>query len=225
MMRRRAPFTYLYKRILSELGSHGEVIKESYWLNTEHGRVAPPDIAARDQFGFSLATGAGITAVIGAIGVDSLGMDAGAAYAMDMSWSSIAFVQSEYVILEGRSEVHIFVARDGSSKDNQTIGFSTSDLSAKGVDSEAFEICRALPLKERCCSCGDYELTSGELFFAEGETLAFFTIPIMDDLCYETKIEYLQLQLHIPGGGPIHGEHYRAHVRIDDNDWIDKSKC
>ena len=83
----------------------------------------------------------------------------------------------------------------------------------------------AEPCRWRSCSCGDYELTSEELLFVEGETLSFFTTPIMDDLCYETKIEYLQLQLHIPGGGPIHGEHYRAHVRIDDNDWIDKSKC
>jgi len=208
MMRRRAPFTYLYKRILSELGSHGEVIKESYWLNTEHGRVAPPDIAARDQFGFSLATGAGITAVIGAIGVDSLGMDAGAAYAMDMSWSSIAFVHGEYVILEGRSEVQIFVARDISSKDNQTIVFSTGDLSAKGNHSDAFEICRALPLKERCCSCGDYELTFGELFFAEEETLVAIAMRKKSNICnFSCTFQ--------AGGGPIHVEHYRAHVRID----------
>lgn len=36
-------------------------------------------------------------------------------------------------------------------------------------------------------------------------------------------MEYVQLYLHIPGGGPIHGESYRAQLRIDDDDWIGRS--
>ena len=36
-------------------------------------------------------------------------------------------------------------------------------------------------------------------------------------------MEYVHLQLHIPGGGPILGKKYQAYLRIDDDDWIAKS--
>jgi len=137
-----------------------------------------------------------------------------------MSWRNIHFVKNEYVALESTDELEIFVERSGSNiGKEEIIGFSTSDLSAKGTDPEEFALCSALPIAQRCSAlCGDYERTSGELTFAEGETLTSFKIKILDDDCFEPEMEYAQLQLHITGGGPIHGEDYRAHFRIDDDD-------
>ena len=62
-----------------------------------------------------------------------------------------------------------------------------------------------------------------KITFDVGESFAFFTIKVMNDFCSEVNMEYVQLYLHIPGGGPIHGEHYRAQLRIDDDDWLGES--
>jgi hypothetical protein len=43
-------------------------------------------------------------------------------------------------------------------------------------------------------------------------------VKLLDDLRVENEMKYVQLQLHILGGGPIHGEHFRAQLRIDDDD-------
>jgi hypothetical protein len=210
---------YLFQRVPSEKGINGEDVRESFWMNTEQGRIAPPDVEARDEFGYSIAL-AGDTAVIGAIGVDSVGNGGGSVFVVKMSWRNIHFVKNEYVALESTDELEIFVERSGSNiGKEEIIGFSTSDLSAKGTDPEEFALCSALPIAQRCSAlCGDYERTSGELTFAEGETLTSFKIKILDDDCFEPEMEYAQLQLHITGGGPIHGEDYRAHFRIDDDD-------
>jgi hypothetical protein len=210
---------YLFQRVPSEKGINGKDVRESFWMNTEQGRIAPPDVEARDEFGYSIAL-AGDTAVIGAIGVDGVGNGGGSVFVVKMSWRNIRFVKTEYVALESTDELDIFVERIGSNiSKEEIIGFSTSDLSAKGADPEEFALCSALPIGQRCSAlCGDYERTSGELTFAEGETLTSFKIKILDDNCFEPEMEYVQIHLHITGGGPIHGEHYRAHLRIDDDD-------
>jgi len=45
----------------------------------------------------------------------------------------------------------------------------------------------------------------------------------MNDFCQELHMEYIQINLHVPGGGPIKGENYRAQLRIDDDDWGGRS--
>jgi len=244
---------YLFKRVPPEIGRNNEVVKESFWLSTEHGRIAPPDVAARDRFGYSLALD-GNTAVIGAVDVDGKGESGGAVFVVDTKWDSVKFAKVEYRVLEGTlDEALIFVERDASDcGENLTIGYSTSDLSARGVVPKEFALCKALSIEHRH-NCGDHERVSGkvrklllvlpislvildsqtvhfilffsfvhaQLYFAPGESNTFFSIKVMDAYCRELEMEYVQLNLHIPGGGVIHGENYRSHMRIDDNDWGD----
>ena len=99
------------------------------------------------------------------------------------------------------------------------IGFSTSDLTAIGVDSSKYAECFALPLNERV-GCGDYEQTAGIAQFNNGSTSANFSINIVDDNCWERHMKYVQLNLHVIGGAAIQGERFRAQLRIDDDDWV-----
>jgi len=130
----------------------------------------------------------------------------------------------EYVALEGRDEhVTISLERDANfALGALYIGYSTSDLTAHGIDKEKFSECLKMSVYERR-GCGDYEQSSGKVMFRAGRIHTSFQVQIINDLCKEEHSEYIQLNLHIPGGGPIHGENYRAQIRIDDNDWDERT--
>ncbi|CAM9525514.1 unnamed protein product, partial [Sphacelaria rigidula] len=109
--------------------------------------------------------------------------------------------------------------RSDYSDDWFTVAFATSDLTARGIDSDAYRECSALPVGNRTPGvCGDYEQTTGELTFEPGETERSFFVRIMDDHCRERYPEYIQLSLSIPGGGALQGEQYMSKLRIDDDD-------
>ena len=99
-----------------------------------------------------------------------------------------------------------------------SLAYSTSDLTAVGVDTAKFDDCMSIPSPDRD-GCGDYEQTSGVVTFNPDEQHAYFVIRIVDDLCIENHLEYVQLNLHQIGGSPLHGEGFRAQLRIDDEDW------
>ena len=210
---------YVFIREPAEMGPSGEVIRKSFWKTTEDSKVAPPDIAARDHFGFSVALD-GTTAVIGATGDDSFAKNGGGAFLYDMEWIRVKFSKVEFVALEGSDHVvKIFLERDMLwSNSTLTIGYSTSDLSAIGVDASKFEECLQTSVSKRD-GCGDYEQAAGEVTFEEGEEHTYFIIRVMDDHCTERRLEYVQLNLHQLGGSPLRGENYRAQLRIDDDDW------
>jgi len=71
---------------------------------------------------------------------------------------------SEYVALEGTDdEIMISIERDLSHLDTVArIGYSTSDLSAVGVDVSKFSSCLDLPSASRQ-GCGDYQQATGEV--------------------------------------------------------------
>ena len=190
-----------------------------YWSTTEQNKVYAPDGFARDLFGTDVSI-SGYTTLVGAPGVDGNGQNAGAAYIIDSEFSRVKFLKSEYVALEGTdSYVTITVVRDSSHLNSiLTVGYSTSDLSATGVDPDKFAQCQSLPASQRD-GCGDYQQTSGEITFLSGAASATFTVYIMNDFCKERYLEYVQLTLSVPGGGPISGEGMSATLRIDDNDW------
>ena len=215
----QAGTAYVFVREPAQYGPGGELIRKTYWRNTEHAKIAPPDLAARDRFGYSVSLG-GTTAVMGAIGRDAHAKEGGGVFAYDMEWVRLKFSKLEFSSLEGKDQtVKIFVQRDLEwSNSSYSIGYSTSDLSAIGIDSIAFERCLKLPTFERD-GCGDYEQASGDVTFNEGEEFAYFKVRIMDDLCIERNLEYVQLNLHQIGGSPLRGENYRSQLRIDDNDW------
>lgn len=63
----------------------------------------------------------------------------------------------------------------------------------------------------------DYELTSGKLTFADGETSRSFDVVIIDDNESEQN-ETATLKLHTPGGGASLGTPDQANLTIIDND-------
>ena len=215
----QAGSTYVFIREPAEIGPSGEVVRKPFWKTTEDSKFAPPDIAARDHFGYSVAMD-GSTAVIGAIGHDGFAKNGGGTFLYNMEWIRVKFSKVEYVALEGSDHaVKIFLQRDLLwSNSTLTIGYSTSDLSAIGVDVSKFDECLRSHVSERE-GCGDYEQAAGEITFKQGEEHAYFTIRVMDDHCIERRLEYVQLNLHQLGGSPLRGENYRAQLRIDDNDW------
>jgi hypothetical protein len=210
---------YLFSRTPGVTNADGTMSSLPYWRTVETGKVYAPDGFARDRFGGDIAL-SGYTAAIGAAGVDGGGKNAGAAYLLDTEFQRVSFFQNEYVALEGTdSRVTITIVRDSDYTDTVlTIGYSTSDLTATGVDSDKVTYCETLAAARRD-GCGDYQQTAGEVTFAKGSASATFTVNIMNDFCYERYMEYVQLTLNVPGGGPISGEGYMATIRIDDNDW------
>jgi len=221
----RAGAAYIFLRVPAEVGSIGEVVKSSYWQSTEDAKVVPPDGFANDMFGHSLAL-SGVTAVATAIGDDSYaGNEGGAAFVFDVKWQRVRFVKLEYITQEGTNNNKITIEierRELYVNSTTTLGYSTSDISAVGVDHWKFNSCLDIALEERD-GCGDYEQTSGKITFDKGAKSANFTVRIMNDHCWERHMKYLQLNLHILGGGVIQGEGYRAQLRIDDDDW--KGNC
>ena len=208
----QAGMAYVFLREPALYGPSGR------WRTSEHGRIAPPDISARDHFGYSIALG-GSTAVMGATGYDGYAKEGGGAFAYDMEWIRVKFASVEFVAIEGTDRyIKIFLQRDLAwSNEVYSIRYSTSDLSAVGVDTFKYEKCLKLHASERD-GCGDYEQAAGEVTFNEGEEFTYFKVRIIDDLCTENHMEYIQLNLH-QFGGTIKGENYRARIRIDDNDW------
>ena len=190
------------------------------WSINEHAKIAPPDVFSNDRFGESVGLSRNIL-ISGSLGQDSVREDNGAAYIFDLSWYSVRFSDLEYVAVEGNhSSINIHLVREENYKNNQLmIGFSTSDLTAIGVDSAKYATCSALPIGQRV-GCGDYEQTTGIAEFNSGSTSASFSIQIVNDNCWERHMKYVQLNLHIIGGAAIQGEHYRAQLRIDDDDWV-----
>lgn len=205
---------YTYLNDVQNVSSNLTLPKTS-WSIVEHARIAPPDVQGRTIFGSSLSLAR--TAVI--VGAASRG----SAFLFGLKWQHLRFSSIEYVGLEGTDkEVVVNVVRDKNDH-NVNIGYSTSDLSATGVDQTKILKCHELSIENRS-GCGDYEQTAGILHLAEGQSVASFSIKIVDDNCRERHMEYVQLNLHIPGGGPIQGDQFRAQLRIDDNDW-DSTVC
>lgn len=184
----------------------------AHWNVVEDARITPPDVKSGDGFGAAVSID-GIGAAIGARGAHQ---GNGAAFLFDLATTSIRFRQTEYSVTERDTKVKIFLERDERYAHRvSTIGYSTSDLTARGVDTAKYQKCIRLEHRLRE-DCGDYEQTSGTVTFPIGVSEVYFTIGIVNDDVREPNLEYAQILLHIPGGGPLQGEQYRAKLRIDD---------
>lgn len=224
---------YIYLRTPTKYASDGNTTiekKEGWYSSVEHAKISIPDGKEGDLFGSSISSFSSEIGV-GAIGVDVLEKKGGAAFFMDLSWTRVGFSHYEYVALEGTDHsVLIELERDEHFLEKEAkIGYSTSDISAHGVNNDKFTSClEEIEKSSRSgAGCGNYEQTSGELTFAEGERFAYFIVNIMDDLSFpsssEKRRKFVQLNLHVPGGPRIDGEKYRALLRIDDDDWEERS--
>jgi hypothetical protein len=41
--------------------------------------------------------------------------------------------------------------------------------------------------------CGDYKQTKGFLVFEDGKTIEGFQVPIVNDLCFEKKLKFIEV--------------------------------
>ena len=173
----QAGSAYVFLREPAQHGPDGEIAQKPFWRTTEHSRFAPPDVAARDQFGFSIALD-GTTATMGAVGRDGHADNGGGAMVVSLEWVRVKFTQVEFVAVESDRIVKIFLERDLSWNDSRySLGYSTSDLTALGVDPIKFDTCLGHPRE----GCGDYEQSSGEVTFNAGEQHATqLTQPVLE---------------------------------------------
>lgn len=220
--------TYLFKRTNTiKSKTDGSLLRAPFWQSFEHAKVEPSDLSGNDWFGHDVKI-IGNTVITSSIWHKNCCNkeinDLGAVYLFDIEFYSLRFSQVEYEAIEGsHDKISIIILRDEASTNSSlTVGFATSDLSAAGIDKGKFDECLNKTIEERI-NCGDYEQTSGYLVFQPGETSKSFDVRVMDDYCWERHLEYIQLNLYIPGGALIQGERYRAQLKIDDDDWLSKN--
>jgi hypothetical protein len=106
-------------------------------------------------------------------------------------------LQVEYAVLESRQDrvVTITLLRDlNVYAGAMVVEYATSDLTAQGVDTAQYEACMLMaPQLRPAAGCGDYEHSSGVVIFAAGAGSAGFTVRIVDDVCRERFMEYIQV--------------------------------
>jgi hypothetical protein len=219
VVKSRAGAVYLFRRVAEARDGLGTLLQTPYWPSYEQARLQPPDGAARDEFGASVAI-SGFTVFAGATGDDGKGIDGGAAYQQDVELVRLSFRQKVFPGIENNlnGRIEVAVARAGPTTTTVVVHYATSDITAVGVDAETFSRCQRIPISQRGDACGDYQLTAGDLVINAGLRSKSFFVPVMDNGCYEHPMEYLQVTLSVPGGNAILGEDYTATVRIDDDD-------
>ena len=67
--------------------------------------------------------------------------------------------------------------------------------------------------------CGDYQQTKGYLVIPANSNGGGFTVRIMNDLCFERYMKYIQVTISMPGSAALQGESMSARIRIDDDDF------
>ena len=211
---------YLFMREEAVLDGQRNLLATPYWPSYERARVQASDFSARDYFGASVALSEHML-FVGATGDDGKGFDGGAVYQHDVEFVRLKFRQRVFTVQENVVDrrVAIVVQRLYSDVSQPlSVTYSTSDIDAVGVDKQTFDACQLIPITERTNACGDYQLTTGELIIDAGLSAKPFFVPIMDNGCYEHKMEYFKVQLSVLGGNAILGEGFEAVVRIDDDD-------
>ena len=211
---------YVYLRTNEIIDALGETMAIPKWNIKEHAMFQGRQARAYDSFGLSVALD-GYSALIGSPGRGDF--NDGASQVIHIGFATVAFSSSEYAVMENVTTKHlaVIVTRSGSTAAALTIGYATSDRSAVGVDTAKHAACWLQHVKYRA-GCGDYAQIAGELTFNIGDVDATILVPIMDDACREPDPEYIYMGLHVPGGVLLHGQNYRTHIRIDDDDFDQK---
>merc|ERR1712224_178021 len=185
-----------------------------HWSLTEHVKLQAPDATAGDYFGSSVSID-GTTVVIGAIGDDGAQPDAGAVHIYQTAFASISFDSLEFIAVEGtHTEVTVYIDRDADIFQGEVVlDYATSDLTATGVDTIKFDECKTIATDLRGPAlCGDYEQTSGTLIIPASSNQAGFQVRIMNDLCYERFLKFVQVTLSVPGSAALQGETLSAKI-------------
>ena len=106
------------------------------------------------------------------------------------------------------------------------VEYATSDLTARGIDEAKYAACMDLPTMQRGPQgCGDYLHAAGSVIIPAGVKSGGFQVRIVDDLCKERFMKYIQVTLSVPGAAALQGERLSAKIRIDDNDYEGEEYC
>lgn len=85
--------------------------------------------------------------------------------------------------------------RSHVANERLVVAYVTSDVAARGIDDAHYAYCMALPPMQRdLAGCGDYRQTQGYLIFEAGVSTRSFTVPLIDDLCYERQPKFIQVR-------------------------------
>jgi hypothetical protein len=219
---------YVYRKSHEYIDHRGQVAFATNWRNVEVAKLQPLDALAQDHFGVSVALEGSLMA-IGANGHDGQMLDTGAIYLYRAGFAAVSFEEATFKIIEShdRQYARITILRDVNVfNDMLVLEYSTSDLSATGVDSNKYAECLELPpLKRGAVGCGDYEHSQGLMTIAAGDDRGTFTVGIVDDRCREHFMEFIQLSISVPGSASLQGEFMTAKLRIDDDDFEGTSHC
>jgi glucose/arabinose dehydrogenase len=117
-------------------------------------------------------------------------------FVTSLSSMSAQFSAAGYVVSENAGSVMIGVTRSGNVTNSVTINYATSNGAAE--------------------TATDYVATSGSLQFAPGETIKYFSVPIVDDNLVE-HTENINLLLNAPSGTVL-GSPFTSTITILDDD-------
>lgn len=110
----------------------------------------------------------------------------------------VSHMQTEYPVLENRPDgvVTVTLLRDLSVYAGaMVVEYATSDLTARGVDEAKYVACMEMsPQLRAAAGCGDYLHTTGVVVFEADATSAGFAVRIIDDLCRERFMKYIQVR-------------------------------
>lgn len=157
-------------------------------------------------------TSSGISARIKVVARDNIFFNISPAFNITLPTTSIQFSSSSYSASEGDNpkQLNIAVTRTGDLSGGATAEYNTFD----NVFGSA---CSALNTQLASLRC-DYEQSTGQLYFAPGESSKTITIPIIDD-SYPEGLERFQIQLRNIVGASF-GNPTQATLTINDNDSV-----
>lgn len=136
------------------------------------------------------------------------------------SASTLTFSSRIYSVPETQESIDLYVYRTHyeSTLRELDVMYSTSDITAKGVNSSMYLKCSQSFIEDRGLSCGDYEKAYGLLTFAVNQSSAMIRINITNDECRENETKEFRVNLGIVGNEKIDSHHYEAIVRVEDDD-------
>jgi uncharacterized repeat protein (TIGR01451 family) len=127
--------------------------------------------------------------------------------------STVQFAATQVGVGEGEGSVSLTVTRSGNTSGAADVQYGTVD----GLDGSHCGEANTTSASSRC----DYASTTGTLHFAAGQTLASFSVPIIDDAYAEGAAENFVVTLSNPSGsGVVLSSPALVIVTINDNDTV-----
>ena len=144
------------------------------------------------------------------------------------SVSTLTFSSRVYAVSETQDSIDLWIYRTSYEStlrgDDLDVMYSTSDVTARGVNSSVFSTCLSTPIQNRGLICGDYEKVQGVVTFSQNQTSARIRVNITDDKCREDRTKEFVVSLGIVGNERIDSQYHEAIVRVEDDDF-DMAYC